>query len=60
MEAFGVLMLLDVRVREVRGLAEGAIWLPEDRILFIDSEMSPPHRSQLADLLLADAARDAS
>lgn len=58
MEAFALLMVLGVRVREVRDLAEESLWLPDDKILFIDSSLSVSRRHRLVELLLADAARD--
>ncbi len=56
MESFALLMLLGVRVREVCDLDEGNVWLPEDRLLFIDSAMSHPRREALAQALLAEAS----
>lgn len=56
MEGFALLMLLGIRVREVPDLAEGNVWLPEDRLLFIDSTLSCADRAELADELLASAA----
>ncbi len=56
MEDFALLMLLGVRVREVRGLAEQHVWLPEDKLLFIDADLPQHLRSELTSLLLADAA----
>ncbi len=44
MEPFAILMMLGVRVREVRDLAEGAVWVPSIRLLVVDAFMSPADR----------------
>ena len=49
-------MLLGVRVREVRNLVEGAVWVPDHRLLLVDDGMPEPERVNLADHLLAEAA----
>lgn len=57
MEAFAALMLLGVRVREVQGLSEQVVWLPDLQLLLVDSELSCRRRRRAADRLLAEAAR---
>ena len=49
-------MLLGVRVREVRNLAEGAVWVPRCRLLVIDDAMALDERIRVADRLLTEAA----
>lgn len=56
METFALLMVLGVRVREVRDLEEGHIWLPDDLLLFIDLSLHRADREVLASLLIAEAA----
>lgn len=55
MEAFAALMLMGVRVREVRDLEEETIWLPRQRLLIIDATLSPSRREEAACLYLPDA-----
>lgn len=57
MEAFAALMLLGVRVREVRNLDEQVVWLPHLRLLLIDSELSECRRQRAASQLIGEAAR---
>lgn len=57
MEEFATLMLLGVRVREVRNLEEQSVWLPNLQLLLIDAELSPCRRQRVADQLTAEAAR---
>lgn len=57
MEAFAELMLLGMRVREVRSLHEEAIWLPDRRLLLIDQALTQSRRQKVAARLLAEAAR---
>lgn len=56
MEEFGLLMLLGVRVREVRNLEEGHIWLPRRRLLLVDSELGSAEREELTSWLISAAA----
>lgn len=44
MEMFATLMMLGVRVREVCALAEGSLWLPSERLLLVDSELTTHER----------------
>lgn len=55
MEAFGILMMLGVRVREVHRLDEGAVWLPRRRLLLIDAGLSEAQRAEAAAAFLPDA-----
>lgn len=47
-----VLSLLGVRVREVSDLAERAIWLDEERLLFVDHDLTPEDREKMVCLVL--------
>ena len=55
MEEFAALMMLGVRVRNVEELQDGAIWMEDQRILFIDSALTHRERADLAQMLLPDA-----
>ncbi len=41
MDRFDLLLSLDVRLVHVPGLTEGAIWLPLQRILIVDTDLTP-------------------
>ncbi|KHL19593.1 UNVERIFIED_CONTAM: hypothetical protein LK11_00850 [Mumia flava] len=48
MEPFAGLMLLGYRVREVRDLAEGSIFVPGPGLLLIDAALATDERVQVA------------
>ncbi|WP_041546143.1 MULTISPECIES: hypothetical protein [unclassified Nocardioides] len=60
MEVFAPLMMLGARVREVGDLDEGALWVPQRRLLLIDANLSAARRAEVADLFLADVFADTS
>lgn len=53
MEDFAVLMLFGVRVREVHDLEEGAVFLPESALLFVDDAMRHHERDLMCCQILA-------
>ncbi len=55
-ESFAALMLMGVRVREVRDLDEGHIWMPRRRLLLVDVGLSRAERADLTDWLIPAAA----
>lgn len=48
-------MMLGVRIREVKRLDEGALWLPQQRLLLIDADLDAQERDEVAALFLPDA-----
>ena len=52
MEAFAALMLLGVRVREVRDLAEGAVYAAAVKVLFVDDSLNHGQRETVCQQIL--------
>ncbi len=48
MEPFAALMLMGARVREVRDLAEGAVWVEESMLLLIDADLTSAAREEVS------------
>lgn len=58
MEEFALLMLLGVRVREVRDLDEGAIYVATHKLLIIDVSLTSRQRREAAEMYLSEALLD--
>ena len=56
MEAFAALMMMGVRVREVCGLIEGNVWVPDRSLLLIDRDLPVDDRALVADELIQTVA----
>lgn len=57
MEHFAALMLLGVRVREVRNLKEGALFISDKSMLIVDEAMGDRRRAQTCEWALGEATR---
>lgn len=52
MEEFAELMLLGVKVREVKNLTEDAVWCDNLKMLLVDDRLPPKDRRRVASQML--------